>query len=294
MLDFLQQNIDITNLSNFKTSAKAKYYFEINNLEDLTKIWDIFTFIKKEKLNFLFVWWGTNILFAFNIFKWVIIKNNLTWWKYDDKSKILESYTSDSISKISISLIKNYLQDKLKRFVWLPWSIGWAVYWNAWCFWLETSNFFLKAEVINLKNFKKEILLKKDMQFEYRNSIFKKTWDYFLIKVIFDLNIDIEKYFSKTDASYFRKVKQPRGNTCGSFFTNPSNENPAWKLIEEVWLKWYKIWWAYFSDKHANFLMNNENWNYQDLLKLISLAKEKVFNKFWIELKPEVKIVYNY
>jgi hypothetical protein len=35
MMDFLQKNTDITHLSNFKTPAKTKYYFEINKESDV-------------------------------------------------------------------------------------------------------------------------------------------------------------------------------------------------------------------------------------------------------------------
>ena len=293
MLEFLKQNIDITNLSNFKTKAKTKYYYEINSLEDLENIDKIIKFAQKEKIKFIFIWWGTNILFAFDIYNGIIIKNKLKWWNYDEKTKILESYSSENISSIAVGLEKKYKQNLWHRFIWLPWSIWWAVYWNAGCFWLETENNFLEAEVLNLNNYKKEILFKKDMWFEYRNSLLKKSWNYFLIKTKFDLSQKIEKYSSNEDNVNFREIKQPWGNTCWSFFKNPSKEYPAWKLIEEVGLKGYKLWWAYFSDKHANFLINDWTWTYTDLLDLVSLAQKKVKEKFGLDLIQEVIIVYN-
>jgi hypothetical protein len=54
-LDFLQKNIDVTNLSNFKTKAKSKYYFEINNLEDINKLKDINIFCKNNNISILFI-----------------------------------------------------------------------------------------------------------------------------------------------------------------------------------------------------------------------------------------------
>jgi UDP-N-acetylmuramate dehydrogenase len=95
------------------------------------------------------------------------------------------------------------------------------------------------------------------------------------------------------DNIYFREYKQPAWNTCGSFFKNPSKEYSAWKLIEEVWLKWHTIGWASFSELHANFLMNNWQGDYNDLLKLIYLAQEKVKIKFNINLINEVRIITN-
>ena len=116
---------------------------------------------------------------------------------------------------------------------------------------------------------------------------------FFLVKVYFDLSKKIEKYHSDIDNIDFRKNKQPSGYTCWSFFKNPNREQSAWYLIEEVWLKWYKIWWAYFSEKHANFLMNDWTATYSDLLKLINIAQKKIKNQFNIDLINEVKIIKN-
>ena len=54
-MKILQKNKDITELSNFKTKAFAKYYFESNNRQDVDKLFDIVQFAKKENLKVLFV-----------------------------------------------------------------------------------------------------------------------------------------------------------------------------------------------------------------------------------------------
>jgi len=291
--EILIKNQDITELSNFKTKALANFYFEINNRQDIDKISDIYNFWLNNNLKILFIWWGTNMLFAFEKFDWIIIRNCLKWWKYDDKTKILFANSWDFISDISESLFNDYGQILWKRFIWLPGSIWWAVFWNAGCFWLEIENNFLEAEVLELKTWKKINLNKKEMKFEYRNSIIKKTNKYFIIKIKFDLSKMVEKYSSDVDNIHFREVRQPKGNTCWSFFKNNSREYPAGLLIEKVWLKWKKTWWAFFSNKHANFLMSDWRANYNDLLELIKEAKTKIKKEFNIDLIPEVRIITN-
>jgi UDP-N-acetylenolpyruvoylglucosamine reductase len=51
---------------------------------------------------------------------------------------------------------------------------------------------------------------KNEINFTYRNSLFKKTDNYFIIKVIFDLNEKKEKYSSDVDNIDFRENKQPK------------------------------------------------------------------------------------
>lgn len=294
MQKLLKQNVDISHLSNFKTKAKSKYYFEINDIEDVFLLKDVINFWKENNLKLLFVWWGTNMLFAFDIFDGIVIKNNLKWYFYDEIRKTLEVYSSESISDISQKLQDNYGQNLWHRFIWLPGSVGWAVFGNAWCFWLETESNFVQAEVYNLETWEIETLSKQKADFWYRNSIFKQTEKYFILKAKFDLSSLVEKYSSDVDNIKFRKEVQPEWNSCGSFFKNHSKEYSAGRLIEEVWLKWFHYNNAYFSEKHANFLMTqDENGDFKDLLEIIKIAQNKVKEKFDIELQPEVRIIYN-
>jgi len=290
---YLQENKDITDFSNFKTPAKARYYFEINNEADLEGLLEVVVFWKVNNLGLLFIASGTNMLFAFDTYNGIVIKNNLTWWTYNNDTKVLESYSNDTISDIAESIEKGYGQKLWHRFIGLPGSIWGAVFWNAGCFWLEAENNFVEAKVIDLENRQVSIMSKKEMFFSYRSSILKqKEWRYFLVSAKFDLSKKVEKYSSDVDNIHFREYKQPKGNTCGSFFKNPSREQTAGYLIEQVWLKGYKIGGASFSKLHANFLMN-DGWTYKDLLQLISLAQEKVKEKFEIDLINEVRIITN-
>ncbi len=293
MIDTLRENVDISELSNFKTRAITRYFFEISCQNDVNKLWDIFDFIKEKNIDHLFIWWGTNLLFAFEKFNGLIIKNSLRWWDYNKETQILESYSSSVISNIAQELEDHHEQNLWHRFIWLPGSIWGAVFWNAWCFGLEIENNFINAEVFDLENWIIKLLSKNEMDFSYRNSILKTTWQYFLIKAYFDLSKKVEKYASNVDNIYFREHKQPKWNTCGSFFKNPSREYTAGRLIEESWLKWYKIWGAFFSELHANFLMSDDTASYKDLLSLIEYAQKIVKDKYNIILEPEVRIIRN-
>lgn len=310
-MEILQKNIDISHLSNFKTKAKTKYFYEVKDENDVKNIPEIFDFAWKNNLKILFVWWWTNMLFAFEEFDWIIIKNSLKWWNYDEKTKILETFSDELISNIAKDLKLDKSQELWQRFIGLPWSVWWAVFWNAWCFWLETECNLKQVFVLNLETWQIEILWKKDCNFSYRDSIFKQSWKYFIIKAIFDLSEKIEKYHSDVDNIYFREHKQPKWNTCWSFFKNPEvdlekflakywhlcEENvkniSAWFLLEKSWLKGFRLGTAFFSDLHSNFLMSDWNGNYKDLLDLIKLAQDRVKQNFDIDLEIEVRIIYN-
>ena len=290
-MNYLLNNKDISHLSNYKTPATARYYFEIKSYDDLDKLYEIVEWSKAYDMSVLWISGGTNMLFAFDIYDGIVIKNSLRWWSYDVNTKLLKSYWSESIWDIAESLEIDYGQDLWHRFIGLPGSVAWAVYWNAGCFGLETENNFLSCEVLDLESGQIIVFSKEQMKFSYRTSLLKLEKKYFLVSASFDLSKKIEKYHSDVDNIDFRENKQPKWNSCWSFFKNPNKDQSAWFLIQEVWLKWYKIWWAYFSDKHANFLMHDGTWTYNDLLSLIKIAQDRVFEEFAVKLENEVQII---
>ena len=95
------------------------------------------------------------------------------------------------------------------------------------------------------------------MGFAYRHSILKEKKEYFIIEASFDLSRKVETYNSDVDNIDFRENKQPKGNSCGSFWKNPSRELSAGFLIESVGLKGYRHGGARWSELHANFLLSD-------------------------------------
>lgn len=68
---------DITLLSSFRTPAKTRYFFEVREQSDVEKLVEIYQFAKTESLPIKYLGGGTNILFAFDMFEGVIIRNLL-------------------------------------------------------------------------------------------------------------------------------------------------------------------------------------------------------------------------
>jgi UDP-N-acetylmuramate dehydrogenase len=64
-------------------------------------------------------------------------------------------------------------------------------------------------------------------------------------------------------------------------------------LIEAAGLKGKRIGNAQISEVHANFIVNHGNAHSDDVIALIRLAQQSVFEKFAINLEPEVRILEN-
>ncbi len=88
-----------------------------------------------------------------------------------------------------------------------------------------------------------------------------------------------------------RRKKQPLAEpSAGSFFKNPPDDS-AGRLIEATGLKGFTIGGAKISEKHANFIVNTGNASAADILNLMQLVQQQVYEQFGIKLEPEVHIL---
>ncbi len=88
-----------------------------------------------------------------------------------------------------------------------------------------------------------------------------------------------------------RKTTQPLGlPSCGSVFRNPEGDYAA-RLIEAAGLKGFSIGGAEVSEKHANFIINNDNASATDVEELIEHVRQAVIEAHGIKLIHEVHIV---
>ena len=78
--------------------------------------------------------------------------------------------------------------------------------------------------------------------------------------------------------------------SSGCMFKNPHGLS-AGVLIDKAGLKGKKIGGAQISEKHGNFINNIGNASAEDVMKLISLIKQKVRSEKRIELFEEVNFL---
>ena len=88
-----------------------------------------------------------------------------------------------------------------------------------------------------------------------------------------------------------RKKSQPTGQkTGGSTFMN-GEDFKAWQLIDASQCRGLKNGGAIISNKHCNFIINEDNATATDIETLGEIVKEKVFEKTGKKLKWEIKII---
>lgn len=172
----------------------------------------------------------------------------------------------------------------------IPGTVGGALAMNAGCFGGETWRFVKAVETINRAG---EIKIRpaSDFQVSYRHVI-RPEQEWF-VAGHFKLQAgDKEQSLSQIrDLLERRNNTQPTGTAnSGSVFRNPPG-NFAGRLIEECGLKGKACGGAYVSDKHANFILNENGATSSDIENLIMEVRKAVEEKTGIQLIPEVCII---
>jgi UDP-N-acetylmuramate dehydrogenase len=90
-----------------------------------------------------------------------------------------------------------------------------------------------------------------------------------------------------------RKRRQPAMPSAGCVFKNPSAGKTAGELIDLCGLKGQKIGGAEISEKHANFIVNTGSATAADILALMGSMRQIVFERFEVNLEPEVIVIGN-
>jgi UDP-N-acetylenolpyruvoylglucosamine reductase len=95
-----------------------------------------------------------------------------------------------------------------------------------------------------------------------------------------------------------RREAQPSGiKTFGSTFKNPEPDTlgaegrSAGQLLEAAGCRGLRVGGARFSEKHANFVENDEGATTADVLALMGEGRRRVRERFGVELEPEVQVL---
>lgn len=281
------EDISLKKYNTYRIDTKCKYLVFPQNEEELI---NILKEIKKEKIKYLVLGNGSNIIFSMDYYNGVIIKlDNLCELKVD--GTIVSVGAGYSLIKFTNEMIELGLGD-LTFAAGIPGQVGASTAMNAGAYNHDMSMIVKKVRVID-DNLDIVELSNKELSFSYRDSFLKKHPEYIVLSTTFELEKhDITEMKNKViERRNKRYASQPLNlPSAGSVFRNPENMH-AGELIEKSNLKGYNINGAEVSNKHANFIVNNGNATGKDIIKLINIIKEKVKENYNVELKLEQIII---
>ena len=250
------------------------------NIEELSE------FLHHNNLPVLFVGLGSNLLVRDNGFDGVIIHTkNLKEMSFSNG--LVEAEVGATLAKLS-RFAETNLKHGAEFLSAIPGSVGGALAMNAGAFGSEIWQYVVSVRTINLDG-KIQQRGKSDFVIDYRSVTHNHVDEFFIdAQFIFDLE---EANDNVRDLLHKRNSSQPIGlPSCGSVFKNPKGKYAA-KLIEQSGLKGYCIGGACVSEKHANYIINQNNASASDIEKLILHIQTTVNKQHKIQLEPEIIII---
>lgn len=296
-------NKDISHFFTLRAKTSAEFYFEAETGEDWK---NVFKTSSQYKIPLFIVGGGSNIAVTKNMLSGLVVRN---LYLKKEIIKTTDAYTELLISSgYPVSRLVKEMNDAglggIEYHMGLPGTVGGAIYMNSKWTWKQTSYFGdnLREAVLITKEGEEKKVNHDYFNFAYDYSILQKTGEFFL-EGIFRFKKEDKSILSGRSLEaqeYRRKTQPPSIGTCGCFFQNITEEEKekhnlptksAGYLIDKAGLKNVQIGDFIVSDKHANFIINKGDGKPEDLVKMITTIKDRVKEKFGIDLKEEVEIV---
>jgi len=284
----IKENEPMSRHTSWRAGGMAKQYVEAASLDALASF--IATLPDDEEL--LWIGLGSNTLVRDGGFDGTVIamQGVNAQLKLLDKTTV---YVGAGVpgAKLARFCSKNGLQGA-EFFAGIPGLVGGALAMNAGAFGGETWPLVVEVETVNRLG-KVQTRPASDFNFSYRHVDGPEN-EWFVSATLRlqekvdqqpDNTVDIKQLLAKRSAS------QPTGvASCGSVFRNPEGDYAA-RLIEACGLKGKRIGGAVVSEKHANFIINDNDATAQDIESLIKLIQQTVVEEQGVMLQPEARIV---
>ena len=270
--------------TSYGIGGPARAYVTPKNKEDLVSI---LKFSKDNNIPSYFIGSGSNLLVSDDGIDGIVITLGKSFNKLEINKNNVFAETGVMLGKMVKECTKRNLSG-LESLIGVPGTLGGALIMNAGAFGGEISNYLEYVSVITMSGDEKKYQ-QKDIKFNYRNSSFSDNE--ILINANFKFILSDQKTVSKNKlkASGGRKSSQPlRFRSAGSVFKNPS-EGAAGYFIDKAGLKGTKSGDAEISNVHANFFVNHGTATAKDVVRLINIARKKVYNEFGVMLELEIK-----
>ena len=287
-----ERNIDIIeneplkNHTTFRIGGNARYFISPACAEEIIFILDE---AEKYGIKTFVIGNGSNLLINDSGFDGAVIY-------IGEKMSKIELCTDGTVKAQSGALLVRVCRfalenslSKMERLYGIPGSVGGCLFMNAGAYGSEMKDVVISAEYIDSDK-KIRSVSAEDMALSYRHSMFSDE-NFIITSVTFRLE-KADRDLIKSEMDLYmnkRKEKQPlEYPSAGSVFKRPEGYFAA-ALIEECSLKGRRVGDAAVSEKHSGFIINLGYATQKDVLSLIEICRDTVFEKTGVKLETEIK-----
>lgn len=297
----------------FRIGGRAKYFYEAEDNDDFI---DAVTTAKKSGIPYFILGGGSNVLFSDDGFDGLVISRKDT---SSTDGMVVDGNIITVDSGVNLGeLIRVSVELGLSGLEWavgIPGTVGGAVRGNAGAYGGQMAEIVESVESLCFVDGGKVVTtMGEDLDFSYRDSIFKKHKECVIISIILRLHSKNKRKIEEKINKIIKKrsiSSTPSFPSAGSIFKNPTvgdtkiladfekdtgnkpklGKVSAGYLIDKLDLKGKKIGSAVVSDKNANFILNTGKATAENVVTLISFVKQQVRDSYGIQLEEEIELV---
>lgn len=231
---------------------------------------------------------GANLLVSDQGVDGAVFQLNEECWRRVkfDKNR-LEAGSGVDLQKLVLRTVREGLAG-IECLAGIPGTVGGGVRMNAGGKFGDIGGSITRVQVMDAEG---EIFerTRNDLIFDYRQTNIAAT---FILGATMELEEeDPQRIMRRTKEIWMYKRNSQPLNTknAGCIFKNPRGLS-AGALIDQAGLKGFRIGGAEVSAKHANFIIAHPGATADDVMRLIKIIREKVYEKNEIKLESEVRI----
>ena len=285
-LDF-EKNVSLAEHSTIKVGGYADYVAYPKTESALCALVD---YLNEEKIKYSVVGNGSNLIFDDEGYRGVVVITNQLK-KIRKVRNTLYAECGVSLTALAVYAQKHGLSG-LEFAYGIPGTIGGAVYMNAGAYGGEIKDVLQKSAYFDPSISKRCELYNAGHRFGYRESVYE-TNNNVILSAVFELKQRDPNEIKAEMDGYMaaRKEKQPLDYpSAGSTFKRCEGHYTA-QMIDRAGLKGFSVGGAQVSEKHAGFVINKGNATSKDIKDLISIIKQRVKEKFDVDIQEEVKYI---
>jgi UDP-N-acetylmuramate dehydrogenase len=288
--DGLQEHVSLARHTSSRIGGPADFLIVARSAEQLAHVAQT---LWENEVPFRVLGSGSNILVADSGVRGVVVLNqarDVRLWETDEGPRV-KAESGASLMRVARRTVERGWTG-LEWATTIPGTLGGAVVGNAGAHGGDMAGNVVMAEILQREKGLEQWPVDR-LQYAYRDSWIKRHPDRVVV-ISATLRVEVstpDKTKERMRAFVAqRKQTQPAGASMGSMFKNPAGDF-AGRLIDEAGLKGLQCGAAQISPLHGNFFINTGGATAADVWVLIQRAREKVAEKFDLELELEIELV---
>lgn len=282
------QNVDMRQYTSFKAGGAAAEMVIVDTVEELQ---EILAEIQREQKKSIMLGNGSNTLISDKGFDGTVVKLGEAFEEIEVDGDTIVCGCAALMSVVA----KKALAADLSGFEPLsgiPGSIGGAVFMNAGAYGGEMKDIVESVDLVSRDGSTLRTVKGEDMDFGYRHSILEESGE-----IAVSVKLKLTKGNHEEIAAQMQELMKRRNEkqpvqypSAGSFFKRPPGYF-AGKLVQDAGLKGLTVGGAQVSELHSGFVINIGGATATDIIDLMHLVQNTVYDQFGVKLEPEVRII---